>query len=471
MTEHVLPYDRAIVPQLTGWWCGPASLEVVLNGLGIKVPEATLAAEVEEIENPGRGDDRDGTDYIGLLEQVLDRRVARLQYTSVYTPSDPMTAAQKERFWQHLVQSIVGNKAGVVANIVAPPSNPPRGTKGSTPPLYSRAVTTWHYISIMGLDDTPGARAVWIADSANFGGITGFWCPFDGPGSICSLIPPKGYCYAAAPAQEAPVVPAPAPPKAPALTKADGYATAIIAEGKRRGITARGIVIALSTALVESNLRMYANAKVPESMHLPHDAVGSDAYSVGLFQQQVVKGANGWWWGDAATCMDPALSAGLFYDRLVRFDYNSRERSPGWFAAEIQQPAQQYRGRYDERMTEAQRIYDRLANQTPTRDPLEELLMSGIRVPSMSIYAEPGEPDVPLIDMIRAFDAHGSHEDHIERRAKLGDPDALFKVARTAAGRGVVKEQWAITQACDVLAAIKGVTPEEIRTQLRGTAA
>lgn len=29
-------------------------------------------------------------------------------------------------------------------------------------------MTTWHYILIMGLDDTPGARAVWIADSANW---------------------------------------------------------------------------------------------------------------------------------------------------------------------------------------------------------------------------------------------------------------------------------------------------------------
>lgn len=460
MTEHVLPYDRAIVPQLTGWWCGPASLEVVLNGLGIKAPEATLAAEVEAIENPGRGDDRDGTDYIGLLEQVLDRRVGHLQYTSVYTPNDPMSPAQKERFWQHLVQSICGNRSGVVANIVAPPTNPPRGAKGSTPPPYPKWGTTFHYVSIMGIDDDPANRAVWIADSAAFGGITGFWCPFDGPGSICSLIPPKGYCYAAKPVAQA--VPAPAPPKAPALSVADRYASAIIAEGQRRGITERGIVIALSTALVESGLKMYANAKVPESLQLPHDAVGSDAYSVGLFQQQVVRGANGWWWGDAATCMDPAKSAGLFYDRLVKYTYNDPARTPGWFAAEIQRPAAQYRDRYDQRMAEAQAIYNRLAKQT---DPLEELLM--MRVPSMSIYAEPGEPDVPVVNMIAAFDAHGSHEDHIEKRAKLGDPEALFKVARTAAGRGVVKEQWAITQACDVLAGIKGVTVEEIRTQLK----
>ena len=447
MTEHVLPYDRSIVPQETGFWCGPASAQVVLNGLGLKVPESQLAREI--------GTHTGGTDYIGLIEHVLDQRVGHMQYTSVYTPNDPMSAAQTERFWAHLVQSIIGNKAGVVANIVAPPTNPPRGTKGSTPPPYSRAVTTWHYVSIMGIDTD--VRAVWIADSANFGGITGFWCPFDGPGSICSLIPPKGYCYAAKPVTQA--APAPAPPKAPALTAADRYATAIIGEGKRRNITRRGIEIALSTALVESGLKMYANAKVPESMSLPHDAVGSDAYSVGLFQQQVVKGPNGWWWGDAATCMDPALSAGLFYERLVRFDYNSRERSPGWFAAEIQRPAAQYRDRYDQRMTEAQSIYNRLANQT---DQLEELLM--MRVPSMSIYADPDEPDVPVADMISALDAHGPHEPHVEARARLGDPDAIRRLARTAAGKGKVRDQWTVAHAKAKLAEV----PEQFLTDYLG---
>lgn len=208
--EFLLPYDRSIVSQETGWWCGPASTQIVLNGLGMLVAESTLANEIEQLENPDRGDDRDGTDYIGLIEKVLDRRAGKLQYTSVYTPNDPMTTAQKELFWQHLKQSIIGNKAGVVANIVAPPSNPPRATKGSKPPPYPRGTTTRHYVSIMGLDDNPSARAVWIADSAAFGGITGFWCPFDGPGSICSLIPPKGYCYSAAP-----IVNVPAPPPTP----------------------------------------------------------------------------------------------------------------------------------------------------------------------------------------------------------------------------------------------------------------
>lgn len=454
MTESVLPYDRGIVPQETGHWCGPASAQVVLNGLNIRVPEAQLAREI--------GTHTGGTDYIGLIERVLDQRASHLQYTSVYTPNDPMSQAQKDRFWQHLVQSILGNRAGVVANIVAPPTNPPRGTKGSVPPPYSRAVTTWHYVSIMGIDTD--VRAVWIADSANFGGITGFWCPFDGPGSICSLIPPKGYCYAARPVTQP--VPAPVPPKAPALSAADRYATAIIAEGRRRGVTERGIVITLSTAIVESGLKMYANSKVPESLQLPHDAVGSDGLSVGLFQQQVVRGNSGWWWGDAATCMDPARSAGLFYDRLAKLDYNSRERSPGWFAAEIQQPAAQYRGRYDQRMAEAQSLYNRLANQPAPADEWEELMT--LTVKSKSIYAPPGEAPIPVAEMIAALDAHGDHHRWVETLAAEGDPESLRLIALAAAGKQQYgNAAFAVNHAIRKLAEIKGVTVEDIKNQLR----
>lgn len=77
------------------------------------------------------------------------------------------------------------------------------------------------------------------------------------------------------------------------MASRDDYARAIIAEGKHRGITARGIQIGLATAIVESALKMWANGKVPESFNYPHDAVGDDGYSVGLFQQQIVKGPYG----------------------------------------------------------------------------------------------------------------------------------------------------------------------------------
>lgn len=147
----------------------------------------------------------------------------------------------------------------------------------------------------------------------------------------------------------------------------DDYARAVIAEGRRRGITTRGIVIALATVLVESNLVMYANAKVPESLALPHEAVGSDGFSVGLFQQQVRRGTNGqWWWGDAKTCMDPTRSAGLFYDRLSRLDYNNPANSPGSYAQAVQRSA--FPDRYDQRMGDAQAIYDRLASTVPQQN-------------------------------------------------------------------------------------------------------
>jgi lysophospholipase L1-like esterase len=57
---------------------------------------------------------------------------------------------------------------------------------------------------------------------------------------------------------------------------------------------------------------MYASSVVPESLNYPHDLVGHDHDSVGLFQQRPSMG-----WGTVAELMDPAKSAGAFYDALV----------------------------------------------------------------------------------------------------------------------------------------------------------
>ncbi|MFT4296617.1 MAG: C39 family peptidase [Micropruina sp.] len=196
MAEKILPYDRSVVPQETGYWCGPASTQVVLNSRGIRVAESDLAREIGTTVN--------GTDYIGLIEKVLDRRVPAAQYTSVYMPNDPPTSAQKTRLWADLRRSIDAGW-GVVANIVAPPSNYPRGVKGSQSPAYGGG-TVFHYIPLMGYDDT--ARAVWVADSG-FRPF-GYWVSFD---QLATLIPPKGYCYANV---NAPAAPSPAP-TAPSL--------------------------------------------------------------------------------------------------------------------------------------------------------------------------------------------------------------------------------------------------------------
>lgn len=142
----------------------------------------------------------------------------------------------------------------------------------------------------------------------------------------------------------------------PAYTK-DDIARAIIGEGVRRGISVRGIEIALATGLVESNLTMYANNGDPDSLRFPHDALSFDANSVGVFQQRAP------WWGTVADRMDPARSAGLFFAALQHLDYNSTAHSPGWYAQQIQRSA--FPTRYDDRFAEATQIYDRLSAASP----------------------------------------------------------------------------------------------------------
>lgn len=138
-------------------------------------------------------------------------------------------------------------------------------------------------------------------------------------------------------------------------TSGNKYADAIIREGRRRKITDRGIKIALATALVESNMKMYANRNDPESLKYPHDAVGSDHDSVGLFQQR-----NNGAWGTTADRMDPARSAGMFYDKLDDADYNSGD--PGAHAQRVQASA--FPDRYNTKMGQAQSFLNRYNAKT-----------------------------------------------------------------------------------------------------------
>lgn len=189
MTEKILPYDRGIVPQETGYFCGPASTQVVLNSLGIKVSEQDMARELRTHTG--------GTDWIGQFPAVLNR-YSKAGYFHVEMPNDPPTHEQKDRLWRDIVASINGGR-GVIANIVAPRTNYPRGVKGSTSPYYAGG-TVYHYFSVMGYDDA-GARAVWIADSGFQ--PQGYWMSFD---QLASLIPPKGYAAAPGPVAARPPV-------------------------------------------------------------------------------------------------------------------------------------------------------------------------------------------------------------------------------------------------------------------------
>jgi predicted chitinase len=106
-----------------------------------------------------------------------------------------------------------------------------------------------------------------------------------------------------------------------------------------------------------------------------------------------------------------------------------------------------------------------LVSATPT-DPIEELLMSS--VPSLSIYADPGEPDIPVVRLIQSIDAK-AHRDLVEDDARHGDPDALRRLARTAAGKGKFGgAPGPVNRAKAVLAEIEAVNPNLLREFLNG---
>lgn len=117
----------------------------------------------------------------------------------------------------------------------------------------------------------------------------------------------------------------------------------IIAAAHERGLPKEAARIAIATALVESELRMYASHAVPESLSFPHEAIGSDHDSVGLFQQRQAG------WGTTAERMNARASAGMFYNALMKFDWKSMD--PGAAAQKVQVSA--YPAKYGPRMAEA----------------------------------------------------------------------------------------------------------------------
>lgn len=180
--EKVLPYPRTQVKQDTYYNCGPASCQTVIFSTGKLIEESELARRL--------GTTRNGTNWIGSFPAVLNDYIDGAEYVHVEMPDDPPTREEKERLWQHLVDSITAGH-GVVANIVAPPSNYPRAVAPSTiSPAYAGG-WVYHYVAAMGVaQDADGRRRVWIADSGF--APYGYWIDFE---QLCSLIPPKGYAY------------------------------------------------------------------------------------------------------------------------------------------------------------------------------------------------------------------------------------------------------------------------------------
>lgn len=88
-------------------------------------------------------------------------------------------------------------------------------------------------------------------------------------------------------------------------------ASKIVQEGQRRKLPNIAMVLAVQCAMGESSLINLGHGDEAQGVTNPD---GSPTTSKGLFQQQD-------FWGPLAVRMDPAKSAGLFYDRLVTTNY------------------------------------------------------------------------------------------------------------------------------------------------------
>jgi len=182
VTEKVLNYNRDLVSQETGYWCGPASAQMCLSNRGIHVDEAQLARECRTHEG--------GTDYLGLIENVLNQYIHDADYVTVELRNDPPLPHEVDQMWNDLRTSIDAG-FGVVGNFVSPANNPPIGVKGSQSPNGYGRSTIYHYVSFHGYSQEGDFRAVWVADSGFQ--PSGYWVTLEQCALLCAG---KGYTYA-----------------------------------------------------------------------------------------------------------------------------------------------------------------------------------------------------------------------------------------------------------------------------------
>ncbi|WP_030489185.1 hypothetical protein [Micromonospora chokoriensis] len=104
-------------------------------------------------------------------------------------------------------------------------------------------------------------------------------------------------------------------------------AEAIVRAGRKMGVPRRALVIAVATAMQESNLYNVASGVLPESQDYPHQGVGWDHDSVGLFQQRSSSG-----WGPVGRLMDPEFATRQFLTAL--------QQVPGWQGMRLTDAAQ-----------------------------------------------------------------------------------------------------------------------------------
>jgi murein DD-endopeptidase MepM/ murein hydrolase activator NlpD len=133
-------------------------------------------------------------------------------------------------------------------------------------------------------------------------GISGSYFFGDGPLSASPIRPTPATATATACGRPVVIQPGAPLPSVSSLSATQVHNAAIIIKvGQNRHIPPRGWVIAIATALQESDLH-----------NLPNLGARNDHDSIGLFQQRPSQG-----WGTPIQLLDPEYAAGKFYQKLV----------------------------------------------------------------------------------------------------------------------------------------------------------
>lgn len=222
-------------------------------------------------------------------------------------------------------------------------------------------------------------------------------------------------------------------------------AAAIVQAGIDIGAPPRAWTIALATAMQESTLLVHANANpaypgVEASLDYPHQDIGYDHDSLGLFQQR--------WpmWGEMGELMDPATSAEKFYNSLLEVE--------GWQNMALTEAAQAVQGSgfpdaYAKWESEAVALVESLTGQGSA-------ILSSLACDSAAAAAAAGA-DVPTDAWILPVDAgvHQGSAFHTPERpthhgVDFAGEDAPRGTPILAAATGIVRYSECDSPTCDV---------------------
>lgn len=151
----------------------------------------------------------------------------------------------------------------------------------------------------------------------------------------------ENHVHAAANAPLGPGAPTDEQATQSSLSEREKIALAIIQEGRRRGISDKGIKTALMASLDETDLQ-----------NLDY---GMDGDNKGILQQRDS-------WGTAEQRMDPTYAAGKFYEELAKFDYESMDE--GDAAQKVQRSGTADGSNYREEAGEADELMAKLGSGT-----------------------------------------------------------------------------------------------------------